>query len=70
MSRLATGAKWTISSLPLLCVAVVVLRQAHWIGNGAVVAIFLVSLIPLATAKAFLELRKREEHEKHEGSST
>jgi hypothetical protein len=61
MTKLAKG---MVASLPVLCVAVIVLREVHWIGNRMAIAIFFASLIPLATAKAFLELREREERAK------
>lgn len=64
MSKLAKAAKGMVASLPVLCVVVIVLRQVHWISNRVTIVIFFESLIPLATAKAFLELREREERAK------
>jgi hypothetical protein len=63
MSKRATLAQRAMSSLPIFCVMVVILWRAHWISRGVAIAIFLVSLIPLAAAKAFLMLREKEEHE-------
>lgn len=64
MSKLAKTAKGMVASLPVLCVVVIVLRQVHWISNRVTIVIFFASLIPLAAAKAFLELREREESSK------
>ena len=60
MDRRTTLARWVGASLPVFCVLVVILWRAQWISKGVALAIFLVSLVPLAAAKAFLLLRERE----------
>lgn len=57
----ASLARWAMSSLPVFCVLIVLLWRAQWISEGVAIAIFLVSLVPLAAAKAFLLLRERQE---------
>ena len=61
MDRRTTLARWAMSSLPVFCVLIVLLWRAQWISKGAAIAIVLVSLVPLAAAKALLLLRERQE---------
>jgi hypothetical protein len=64
MKALPGMAKWVkiLNSIPLfLSGGVFVLRGLHLVSNGVTVVLFFAILIPLATLKAFLDLRRSED---------